>query len=232
MRESPSLRRREIEPREAAVVLPPEELEAVREDAFHSIILSTLNDTFEANLEEAGFDDGDIRAIESKIAGLSFEDATAVFAVPASISAKKFKGLRDLVEKGSISAEDIPERLLSEAHEHGFGIGYHNAVREIQPDPKTGDWFVRPTEADHRDGDLPRAYYATSYKTLYRSKHSLKFLYVVRTIKDMAKTDGNWSRTNALSIIEEVPLERIDRWVDEAVENRRQLKAKDATREE
>ena len=209
-------------------VLSPHELEMVREDAFRSIILSTMNEKFHDHLDEAGFDEDEVRAIESSIAGLSFKDAAAVFGIPSSISVRKFKKLLESVNKGELKAADIPQYLLDEAKEKGFGIGYHNAPREVRPDPKTGDWYIRPTDEDHRDSNMPRAYYATSYKTLYRSKHSLKFLYIVRTMDENSKTDGNWSRTNALSIIDEVPLDRIDKWVNDAVTNRRRIKKADA----
>ena len=211
--------------------LASDEIESVREDAFKSIILSTLNERFLDHLDEVGFGERDINSITSSVAKMPFNEAVRVFGIPASIAVKRFQKLYNAVSAGEIKPEEIPTLLLTESKERGFGIGYHNSPREIKPDPKTGDWYVRPTEKDHRDDDLPRAYYATSYKTLYRSKHTPRFLYIVRTIDENSKTDGNWSRSNALSIIEEVPLDRIDKWVQDAIDNRRSEKTKGTARE-
>lgn len=230
MKESPSRRKFESAPQQEAA-LSPDELEAVREGAFQSIILSTLLETFVSSLEEVGFTLDEVREIESPLALLDFKEATAVLAIPASIRERKLTKLLESVRTGEFIAADVVERLHKEAKERGFGIGYHNSPNEIRPDLKTGEWSIRPTEKDHRDADLPRAYYATSYKTLYRSKHSLKYLYVVRTMNDHVKTDGNWSRTNILSIVEEVPLDRIDKWVDDSVQNTRHTKGKGAATE-
>ena len=204
--------------------LSPREIEKIKESAFRSIILSTLNDTFIGHLDDVGFSEDEIHSIESTIGQMSFEEATVVFGIPASIVEKKFKKLLASVRAGELVATEIPHLLLIEAREKGFMVGYHNSSYEIHPNKTTGDWHVRATEKDHRDDDMPRAYYATSYKTLYRSKHSLKFLYIVRALRDNTKTDGNWSRSNSLSIIEEVPLDRIDKWVADAVENTRKTK--------
>ncbi len=213
-------------------LLLPHEIEEVKESAFRSIILSTLHENFVAQLDDAGFEEDEIRSIESSIADMSYEDAVAVFGTPASISQRRFKRLLAEVRTGSLKAGSIAKQLLDDARAKGFGIGFHNSQYEVQPDPKSGDWLIRPTQQDHRDGDLPRAYFATSYKTLYRSKYAMKYLYIVRTIDEHTKSDGKWSRTNALSVIDEVPLDRIDKWVNEAVANRRNKKESDVSSKE
>ena len=182
----------------------------VREEAFRSIILNELTENFEDNLANADFTDDEIREIESEIASLSFEDASRVFSVPHDVAERKFKILRQKVDAG-MPLGDIPKLLLDEAERYGFGIGYHNSPIEIKPD-RNGQWFIKPTERDHRDGDISKAYFATTYKTLYR-KGGPKNMYIVRTIADNTKTDGNWSRSSGMSIITTVPVDRVDGWV-------------------
>lgn len=221
MNESLSRFPRPVKKEKGEIIFSREELESMREDAFRSIILSTLSETFMNRLEETGFSDEETKSIMSATTELSFDDAAAVFGVPASIFERRFGRLLESVRAGMMRPGEIPTLLLRDAREKGFGIGYHNSSHEVLPNQRTGEWHIRPSEQDHRDGDLPRAYFSTSYKTLYRSKHSIKYLYIVRTMKDHSRTDGNWSRTNALSIIDEVPLDRIDKWVAEAVLNKK-----------
>jgi hypothetical protein len=186
-------------------------LEQLKEEAFRSIILHELTENFEENLANAEFSEEEIREVENEIAQLSFEDATKVFSIPHDVAPRKFNLLRERVDKGQIEAKDIPKLLIEEAQRYGFGIGYHNSSAEIKPN-KNGEWFIKPTEADHRDNDLAKAYFATTYKTLYR-KGGPRFMYIVRTIAENTKTDGNWSRSNGMSVITSVPVDRIDGWV-------------------
>lgn len=188
----------------------------IKEDAFRSIILTELTETFENNLYEAGFSDQEIRDIEGEVATLSFEDAAKVFSTPHEMAERKFKILKQRVDSGAIAAQEIPRILIEEADRHGFGIGYHNSAIEIKPD-KSGAWFIRPSERDHRDDDLARAYFATTYKTLYR-KGTPRFIYIVRTIAENTRTDGNWSRSGGMSVITSVPIDRVDAWVNKVLE--------------
>ncbi len=188
----------------------------LREDAFRSIILNELTENFESNLYDADFTDEQIREIENQIATLSFEDASKVFSVPYETAARKFNVLREKVTNGDILPKDIPKLLIEEAERYGFGIGYHNSASEIKPD-RENRWFIKPTETDHRDNDLARAYFATTYKTLYR-KGTPRYLYIVRTLAENTKTDGNWSRSNGMSVVTSVPIDRVDGWVRNVVE--------------
>ena len=186
--------------------------ENVREEAFRSIIFSELNENLENNLAAAEFTDAEIEEIEQVIAKLTFEDAMRVFSVPYETAVRKFRMLREKVDSGDIQPRDIPGLLIEEAERYGFAVGYHNSPVEIKPD-KEDRWFIKPTERDHRDGDLAKAYFATTYKTLYR-KGTPRYMYIVRTLADNTKTDGNWSRSNGMSIITSVPIDRVDAWVD------------------
>ncbi len=52
------------------------------------------------------------------------------------------------------------------------------------------------------------AYYSTKYRHIYKKKHP-KFIYIVRTDPSTHKTDGNWSRSDSLSVITRIPFEQV-----------------------
>ncbi len=191
------------------------ELDEKKERAFETVVLNELIETFKDRLVEADFSSEEMHAIESELAGLTFPQAAKVLCTPHETAHRKFQVLRERIDKGDIEARQVVSVLLEEAERHHFGIGYHNSPTEIKPDAQ-GRWFIRATEHDHRDNDLSRAYFATSYKTLYR-KGTVNYLYIVRTVQDTVKTDGNWSRAGGLSVITRIPLQRIDGWVNNAL---------------
>lgn len=212
MEKPPGRRRLSLERINTTISSSEIERDRVREDAFRLIILNELSANFTENLADAEFTDDQIREIGDEIATLSFENATKVYCVPYETAARKFHLLHDKVQKGDIEPKDIPGLLIEEAERYGFGIGYHNSPTEIKPD-RENRWFIKPTESDHRDNDLARAYFATTFKTLYR-KGTPKHMYIVRTLAETTKTDGNWSRSNGMSVITSVPIDRIDGWVN------------------
>ena len=74
--------------------------------------------------------------------------------------------------------------------------------------------FIDGTEKDHRDNDLPKAYYSFDYRHLYRAKNP-KYLYLIASLSS-DKTDGvEWGRASSLSIIDYVKIEDVDREVEE-----------------
>jgi len=211
---------KKAEAKEKLPPLPPpaESKDALIENTFNSIVLNQLQGTFEDNLFESGFSTEEVDRTLRGLISMKFEDAARAMAIPAELAKRNLASLHSKIEHGQLTFETAASYLLTEAVKHGFGVGYHNSPTEIRPDAK-GSWFIKPTEQDHRDNDLGMAYYSTSYKTLYRKK-APKYLYIVRTLADTSRTDGNWSRGPGLSIVAMMPIEYVDETVSTKVKEK------------
>jgi len=63
------------------------------------------------------------------------------------------------------------------------------------------------------------AYFSTQYRHLFKKRHP-KFIYIVRVDPKTAKTDGNWSRVDSLSVIARVPFEKVWQYVESTIKER------------
>src|SRR5690349_16296432 len=98
----------------------------------------------------------------------------------------------EALENCGYKEEDIEE--IENGKKYGFSIGYH-----VSPFATEGDTIIGK-EPDHRDNDLPRAYYSSDYKHLYLKKHG-NHLYAVRAemgpdTSHRQDNDGAWGRAS------------------------------------
>ena len=91
-------------------------------------------------------------------------------------------------------------------------------------------WVVYGKEKDHRDNDLPMAYYSFDYMNLYKSKDP-KYIYVVSVQKSQSsgnRRDGNnqGGRAPSLSVVEKFDLRELEMEVEAIAQERKKETAK------
>jgi len=196
-------------------VINQEEVEVRREtignQLFEQYMRNVLLEHFIQSLQEDEFPQEEIEKIVQALGACSDSEILAFLAVPQEIQEQFLSKLRLEIITKKESIDVIIKERAERALSYGFGIGYHTSPYDIKSE-ENGVWLVRGTEKDHRDDDIPMAYYSDKYRHLFKKKHP-KFIYIVRT--DLAhRTDGNWSRAPSLSIITRVPFEEVYSYVE------------------
>jgi hypothetical protein len=191
--------------------------EELREELFQTLVAGKVLEEFLDDLFEAGIEGDALKAIGDAFAKLSENNKLAVLAIPASLRPRRFATLAQKMEKGEITAEEIIESIRTEALEKGYTVGYHLSPADIKPGKD--DWSVQGTEADHRDGDLPRAYYSLSYRDRYLKK-PMRFLYVIRAnvsenSEHRQDNNGSWGRASTLPIVAKIDMIEVEKELDE-----------------
>jgi hypothetical protein len=108
-------------------------------------------------------------------------------------------------------------------------IGFHAtpsvvSKEKLQNQTNREKWSIKGTEQDHRNDDMPMAYYSLSLEKLFRQKNINK-LYIVRANlapgnNHYPDNDGHWGRSGNLSIISEINFTDEDnKRLDELVKN-------------
>jgi hypothetical protein len=140
--------------------------------------------------------------------------------------------LNNLLKKGELNAKGIINSIKRTLDFRDDRVGYHTSKYNISKkkikDTSRGDvweWNISGTEIDHRDNDLPMAYYSTTYNDIYREKKP-KFIYLVSSTKDH-RSDGAWKRALSLDIIDVLDYKEVMDEVWEEVNNIRKEKLGD-----
>lgn len=193
------------------------EREDFRERNFPRVIAQHLIENLCEDFSEAGFEDEDIEQIQQALDELSEEQKRAVFSVPAELRISLYTRYFDRIRAGEITIEGMIEDLREKNERNHFTLGYHLSPREIKADTN-GNWVIKGTEPDHRNGDIPMAYYSLDYRNRYREK-PCKYLYIVRAeLRDQSGhyRDNNsvWGRAPSLSVIDSFDLPQIEREID------------------
>jgi hypothetical protein len=187
--------------------------EKIKEEIFAKLINERIVEDFEDGLYEVF--DGDDEIVESFLAILSDLDLKSlqgVLAIPKSLRFKRLSFLKNEHSKeGRADIRQIINDLRRDSEEKGYQFGYHISPNRILE--KEEDWTIDGSEFDDRD-DRKMAYYSMDYKNLFKKKKG-NYLYVVRAImgKDSSHkkdTSNNWGRADKLSIISEIPLQKIE----------------------
>lgn len=170
----------------------------------HEQILEGLADS----LEEAGFTPEQEQDFRSELSKLSLSDVNGVLSMPYELKQTRLPKLAEKIRSG-VPVTEIVRVLADEAKKMGYTLGYHMSNSDIMH--KRGrsgaiSWIVDGREQDHRDNDLPMAYYSTSLSKLYGAKRA-RFLYIVRSETGEGTThkqdnDGSWGRATKLDIVE------------------------------
>jgi hypothetical protein len=195
----------------------------LRDYLFHEYAKQALIEDFKDglyNYEDGDdyFEDEEISVFLQTLLDCPDNDLISALAVPWELRKTVFQNVRKSIKSG-MPVEDVCKDYVKKLAERGYSIGFHTSPSDIRPSKvevirqggarETLSWNIKPTEADHRDNDLARAYYSSKYRHLYKKQNS-RYIYIVRTDPDN-KTDGNWSRASGLSVIARLPLkETID----------------------
>ncbi len=196
-----------------------ENREKMLEDSFLSVVYERVIESMSEALEEAGFSPEDERMFRKSLSTLPVVEIGGVLSMPYELRQRRLPKLFEKMKEG-MSIADIVQQLASEARERGFRLGYHMSNFDIAPLPKKEggeSWTVDGKEQDHRDADLPMAYYSTDLANLYAKKRA-RFLYIVRAETAAGTThkqdnDGSWGRAPKLDVVDKLNYEDVMREV-------------------
>jgi hypothetical protein len=184
------------------------EREVRREELFNFFVTNKMLKRFEDDLDELGLSTQRIDEIVQSAAKLSYSDLYCALSYPHDLRAAFLGKLIERMDAGTLATGKTLEEMASIARRNGFSIGFHLSKYDIKPHPRRG-WAVIGTEQDHRDNDLPMAYYARTFKSLYRRKLA-NYMYIVRAEDDhRVSPDNKWWRAPSLSIVQQIPVEEL-----------------------
>jgi len=191
-----------------------------KEYLFRNIIENKSLDIFLVDMKKHGFSDEQIDEFSSILAD-GDHMLNRVLAYPYELRQRMLPFFKQTIDKGQHDLKFMYDKLVERSVTTGSKIAYHCGSQLIQPKigkdntgKKVGEWSIDGTEKDHRDNDLPKAYYSFDYRHLYRAKNP-KYLYLIASLSS-DKTDGvEWGRASSLSIIDYVKIEDVDREVEE-----------------
>ena len=192
----------------------------LKELIFGYLICQDLQEHIVKEFEDREVPNEVIEAVITEFKKLSIEERKQVLAWPQELRMRQdehsffSRAINRLID--TEDAVEFLETLRSVAADpsHRWTIGYHISKTDISP-RSDGSWNIKATEKDHRDNDLPRAYYSLSYEMLYREKQALgSYLYLIRASENDAN-DGKWYRANDLSVIHRVGVHEFDAKTDE-----------------
>jgi hypothetical protein len=192
----------------------------IKERIFHDIIANRMVDTYEQEMESTGYTSEEISTFREKLISLSLEDSEAVYAFPWELKQRALPAFLKKIREGKETIESMTEKIISASHAKHRKIAFHASNENIQPREETVNgkisesWVIYGKENDHRDNDLPMAYYSFDYTNLYRSKNP-KYIYAVSIQEDPSaghRKDGNneWGRAPSLSVIDKLDLAQIE----------------------
>ncbi|QSH39662.1 hypothetical protein JXR01_01475 [Candidatus Kaiserbacteria bacterium] len=176
---------------------------------FDQYMKQHLLDKFFEDLEDF-LDEEHIEDIRAALASYTDSEVVIATAIPHELRERNFQRLHDEIINEKKTPVEAVKHLVEVSNRYGFGVGYHTSPVDIHP-KSNGEWNIKATEQDHRDGDIARAYYSSRFRHLYKAKND-GYIYAVRTSPE-DKTDGNWSRSSSLSIIMRVPFREVHDYV-------------------
>jgi hypothetical protein len=199
-------------------------LEQIRDEIFDSILFENVLSSYEEDLEKSGYSKEQIVLFFSILNNLDQEDQKKVLSFAYEQRQLLFKNYLRQIQEGAIAMSDFINEILEIAKEYGYSIGFHvtkNKIKKSQNKDGRETWDIKGIEKDHRDGDLPMAFYSKQYRHLYGRK-GYHYIYTVRSLPEH-RTDGNWFRAPMLSIVSELQVEPemlVDK-IHSELENRR-----------
>ncbi len=204
--------------------------EQLKEYYFKEVVTGKLLDSFEHELTKFGFNEEQIHEFRVAVLDLSEAERDTLFAFPWSLKQKTLPYMLSKIEKGEESVSAMVAKILDASSKQHRSIAYHCTDENImQKDVKlpgeiSKEWVINGKEADHRDDDLPMAYYSFDYNHLYREKNP-KFIYLVSvqlndTSGHKRDENGSWGRAPSLSVIEKIDVHQADSLVNDLVKQR------------
>lgn len=200
---------------------------ALKEMLFHEIISAKIVDTYEKEIEKNGLTDIHKDELREKIINMTPADREAFYAFPWELKQRALPVFASKILKGEETIDSFVDKIVEVSKKQHRKLGFHASSESIFPkEEKSGaekalSWNIYGKEKDHRDDDLPMAYYSFDYNNLYRIKRP-NFIYIV-SIQEGEKyghrKDGKdeWGRAPSLSIIDKVDLRETDETIDQFI---------------
>lgn len=186
-----------------------------KNESFLETISEHLYSIIAKDFIKSGFSKEDFDYLIDRLKNKYGEREREIFlSIPASIREKEYVKWADKSKEYHNSHKVIDELLSFYVEKDSSKFfGYHTSTDKISRDLKTGDWEIIPriNSEDHRNNNLPMAYYSVDFKNLYFDKHSRNYIYLIRadTKKDYQDGDHAWGRNSKLSIIAEFDTHQI-----------------------
>lgn len=196
----------------------PEQL-ATKEYIFRDIIENKALDSFKEHMDNAGFEENQIAEFELMLAS-NPDMMPKILAFPYELKKRSFSHFQKQINEGKADLQFMFDTMVKRAKMINPKIAYHCSQQDIRSKMIKDTygpvevWNIDGTEKDHRDDDLPMAYYSFNYLHLYREKNP-KYLYLIES-NPKHRTDGaDWGRAPGLSIIDRLDLKEVDKQVEE-----------------
>lgn len=210
--------------------------EKIREIIFQEIVFSKILPEFINDLKKVGLEEKVINEFIDLIK--KQKDRDAVNAILATPTENRLRVIKAVVEENTENKSEIKKNpsafaeaifwsIAEISQELGRYLGYHTSNQEISKKnlPDGGSLFnIIGVEMDERDQDMPMAFYAATYKNLYREKNP-RYLYVVSGLREYRIDDRtkNWMRAPKLAgvdgpyLIDEIDLD-IEKYYKSVIE--------------
>lgn len=183
-------------------------LEKIRDEVFDSILFENILSAYEADLLDTGYSREQVQSFFSILNNLEEREQKKILSLAFEQRRLLFKNYLEEINTDKITLQDFIHEILEIATEHNYDIGFHVTNHRIEKEvnrDKRVVWNIKGKEKDHRDNDLPMAFYSKQYRHLY-GKKGYHYIYTVRALPDH-RTDGNWFRAPMLSIVSELAIE-------------------------
>lgn len=205
----------------------------MREVIFRQIIETHITEALFKKFKESGFSDDQIQELRKNFLKLSDQKREWIESLPHELRQRQIPFLYKKFAKGEITTDKILESLMVSGEKLNRNLGFHCSDKNILPE-KSRDglgqiietWNIVGTEKDHRNNDLPMAYYSEDYYHLYLTKNP-KYLYVVSSNRASGtghhrdNTTG-WGRANYLSVVDRFDLFKVRQEVDDYMKTYRE----------
>lgn len=197
----------------------------IKEFIFHEIITSKIIDSYENKMIEIGFSSDQIDEFREEIINLSLDDREAMYAFPWELKQRAMPSFLKKIKEQKDSIHSMVNKIINSSKIQHRKIAYHSSNENIEPKYERSNgrsvesWVIYGREKDHRDNDLPMAYYSFDYENLYRIKNP-RYIYIISIQEGEQfghRKDGNneWGRAPSLSVIEKIDLKEVDEMVKE-----------------
>lgn len=198
----------------------------IKELFFQELIQSKLVDSFKEALNATGFNEKEQDNFFNELSKLSSPDReNNILAVPWELKMRALTYARKAIDDNKMNIKTLAENIKKIVSINNFIVAYHATKNNIEPTEKYSptmgterSWVAKGTEKDHRDDDLPMAYFSKTYNDIYRTK-SPKNLYLVAPTGKSSRHDGERGRASSLDIITKIDLKEADEIIEEKTKN-------------
>lgn len=206
--------------------------ESTKETLFKGMLINALFDAIKQSMEDNDLDESEITSFFATLSKLPEDQILATLAIPAELQHAIFSKLAEKIAAEQTTVQEFMLKSKDQALKKGYCVGFHVSNQKILPTMKIKDgveqvekWEIKGTEKDHRDGDLPKAYYSLDYQNLYRKKQG-KFMYLVRAetheeSDHKRDNDGSWGRASSLPIITVLDLSTVDKQINDQLSSQK-----------